>query len=49
MNRIMILWFVRCTLTDLVQGSIFQLFHPSPEGRKPKNQPFPSGIQGKKG
>jgi hypothetical protein len=27
---------------------IFQLFHPVPEGRKLKNQPFPSGIQGKK-
>ncbi len=28
---------------------IFQLFHPVPEGRKLKNQPFPLGTKGKKG
>jgi hypothetical protein len=28
---------------------IFQLLHPDPKGGKLKNQPFPLGIQGKKG
>jgi hypothetical protein len=37
------------TLTDSVQKMIFQLFHPRPLREKLKNQPFPSGIQGKKG
>jgi type 1 glutamine amidotransferase len=34
-------YFNNSTLPDSIQGTIFQLFHPVPEGRKLKNRPFP--------